>query len=66
MSDRTLLLTPEQTAERLGIAPRTMANWRVVGAGPPFVRVGSRVRYTIADLETWVQTRTVGHTSQSA
>ncbi|MEY8655214.1 helix-turn-helix transcriptional regulator [Brachybacterium paraconglomeratum] len=50
------LLTPPEAAELLGIAPQTLANWRSMGKGPRFVRVGSRsVRYRLSDLLAYVE-----------
>ena len=52
-AERTLL-TPEQTASYLGTAPQTLANWRVVGRGPKYVRVGKLIRYRLADIDNWL------------
>ncbi|WP_454764442.1 helix-turn-helix domain-containing protein [Cupriavidus campinensis] len=59
-------LTPAQVSERYSgrIAVRTLANWRSAGTGPRFCRVGGRVLYAIADLESWEARRTVSGTSE--
>lgn len=44
----------EAAAVVLDRAPGTLRNWRASGFGPPYVR-GSRVRYRLADLITWLQ-----------
>lgn len=45
-------LTTAEAAERLGLAPGTLQNWRSSGIGPTFLRInGSRVRYPLASLE---------------
>lgn len=50
------LLTTEQAASLLGVTRRTLEDWRYRGAGPVFVKVGSRAtRYRPADLEVFVQ-----------
>jgi hypothetical protein len=36
------------------------------GDGPPFVKIGSRVRYRVADLEQFVADRVVSSTSAVA
>ena len=46
-------LSPAETAEHIGVSPKTLESWRSRGAGPPFVRVGSRVRYRPTDLDMW-------------
>ena len=49
------LLTTEQVASMLGLQPNTLAQWRMTGAGPRFLRLGRRVRYRPADIETWLE-----------
>lgn len=51
------LLTTEQAAKRLGLAEQTLAQWRWLGKGPEFVKVGSRVRYPSDSLDRWLSTR---------
>lgn len=48
------LRTPEEVAERLVVAEKTLANWRSAGLGPRHLRVGGRVRYRDADLDRWI------------
>lgn len=48
------LLTTEQAARLLGVHPGTLSNWRLRQQGPAFVRVGSRIRYRLADVESWI------------
>ncbi|NVN10059.1 helix-turn-helix transcriptional regulator [Nguyenibacter vanlangensis] len=48
------LRTP-QAAEWLGISPRTLERYRVIGGGPVFHKLGNRVTYTVADLKEWVE-----------
>jgi len=53
------LVTEQEAADILKIAPGTLSVWRSVGRyGIPFVKVGRRVRYRRADLEAWLQIRT--------
>ena len=63
------LLTAEQTAKSLGIAPITLACWRVRGQGPAFIKDNpnekrSRVRYRAEDIERWQQQRRCHSTSE--
>ena len=37
----------------------TMAHWRSEGRGPAFIKIGSRVAYRGADLNAWLEARTV-------
>lgn len=49
-----LLSTPE-AATHLGLSPAYLTKKRVTGGGPAFVKLGARVAYDPADLESWVQ-----------
>jgi hypothetical protein len=48
------LLTEIETAQLLGISPRTLQNWRRGGRGPVHVRIGGLVRYTPQDVEAFI------------
>lgn len=37
----------------LGISKSSLDKWRLTGDGPPFHRIGARVRYQRSDLEGW-------------
>jgi excisionase family DNA binding protein len=51
-----VLLNARQTAEALGISPRTL--WALTKHGElPHVRVGRAVRYRPADLDAWAEAR---------
>lgn len=59
--DRPALLTREQAAEYLGIAPQTLAVWAVNGRYDlPFIKVGRCARYRRSDLDAFLDRRTVG------
>lgn len=47
-------LTTEKLAEFLNISIQTLNKWRWEGKGPRFVKLGSRVVYDLADVETYV------------
>ena len=47
----------KSAAERLGIANRTLRNWRVKGIGPRHLAVGRIVFYDDSDLDRWVSER---------
>ena len=50
-----MMLTPPQVAARLGLTRGTLAKWRLRGEGPPFVKLGSAVRYPVDEFERYVQ-----------
>ena len=42
--------TPKQLAERWHITEQTLANWRSLQRGPPFIRISNRVLYPTQDV----------------
>ena len=62
MSDSPQLpkfLRAREVAEWLGISEQALAQDRFRGDGIPYVRIGSRVRYRMADLVEYVEKNTV-------
>lgn len=53
-SDLAKLMTPTDVSAYLGVPPGTLANWRYLGRGPAFLRVGRHVRYRRADVSARV------------
>jgi excisionase family DNA binding protein len=51
------LLTPEEVASILGVPRATLYKWRLVGEGPPALKVGKHLRYRPADLDAWLTSR---------
>ena len=51
---QTKYLNNREAAEYLGLSVRTMNRYRVTGDGPPYYRLGGRVRYVRAELDEWV------------
>ena len=59
------VLDPKEAAAFLRMAPKTLAHMRCRGDGPKHIRANSRViRYRLADLESWLDARVVGSTSE--
>ena len=53
-----VLLTPEQTAEKLTVQTDTLAVWRCTGRYKlPFLKVGRNVRYRLSDVNAWLEAR---------
>ena len=48
------LLSTHALAEYLDVSPRTVIRWRESLTGPPYVRVGTTIRYRPADIEKWL------------
>lgn len=54
-----VLLTPQQTAERLNLTRSTLQRMRTEGNGPQFCKIGRRrIAYREADIYRWVNERT--------
>jgi len=50
-------LNTDQAAFYIGLATRTLEKMRSTGRGPRFRRHGRHVRYHIADLDDWSESR---------
>lgn len=58
------LLSEREAAPRVGVAVKTLQNWRVAGQGPRFIKAGRRVVYDPSDIEEWKAGRKVRSTSE--
>jgi hypothetical protein len=58
-----VLLTVGEVAALLRCSISSLNKWRCLGGGPDFVKVGSRVRYRLTDIATWVKDETRSSTS---
>lgn len=50
-------LNQNELARRWGISHRTLERWRYNGQGPAFLKLGGRVLYRLADIETFEQSQ---------
>jgi len=46
-------LSEVQLATRWSISERTLQRWRWKKKGPPYLKIGGRVAYRLADIEAW-------------
>lgn len=53
------LLTPSKAAEVLDVNTKTLANWRSLGIGPAYIKVGRLVKYTEEAINEWLTSNTV-------
>lgn len=53
MDDRSMV-GERAAAELLSVSVRTLQNWRQIGKGPAYIKVGRSVRYRVADLELFL------------
>lgn len=54
----TELLSPRQLAARWGLSEKTLERWRMLGTRPAFLKLGSRVLYSLAEIEAHERERT--------
>jgi excisionase family DNA binding protein len=59
------LLTTEEAAALLTVAPGSLEVWRSTGRYQiPFLKVGYKVRYRMSDLLAWLETRQASQTGE--
>nr|WP_281722287.1 helix-turn-helix domain-containing protein [Nitrosomonas nitrosa] len=64
MNPRSVGITPEyvspsEASALTSIPLKTLEAMRSKRIGPPFVKIGSSVRYPLGDLRAWMQSRLV-------
>jgi excisionase family DNA binding protein len=59
-------LTTREAARRLNCSASHLNKSRVRGDGPPFIRIGTAVRYDPEDLDEYAASRRVRSTSEAA
>ena len=59
------LIPSKETAARLCLAEGTLANWRVLGKGPAFVRVGGKICYRDEDITAFIERGVCRSTSET-
>ena len=66
MPEIVTLLTSRELAKRFGCSGRKLERHRLVGDGPPFVKIGASIRYPLNELERWLADNTRRSTSEGA
>lgn len=67
MSNMQPIAVDENGASKLtGISVSSLQKMRIRGDGPPYAKLGNRVRYRVSDLESFVAARVVHSTSEAA
>jgi hypothetical protein len=57
-------LSQRDLARRWSISPRTLERWRWMNEGPPYLKIGGRVVYRVADVEAFEAARLHASTGQ--
>lgn len=52
-------LDSRQVADRLGVAPYTVREWRRKGVGPAYTKIGGRIYYTPQQIADYIASQTV-------
>jgi hypothetical protein len=60
------LITPATLAERLGTTERSLAEWRITGRGPKFIRIGRSPRYRPEAVDAWLLSKEHASTAEEA
>lgn len=55
--DEAAVYDVQAAAKVLGRTPKTLHQWRSLGGGPPYHKVGRRVYYSGARLKSWLTGR---------
>jgi len=59
MRNQAITATEKQVSELFGWAVSTLRNWRCLGKGPPYLKVGRSVRYRLEDVEAYLDSHRV-------
>ncbi|PVZ53054.1 excisionase [Arthrobacter sp. H-02-3] len=60
------LLAPTELGARLGKSQAALAQWRYLGVGPKFIKLGRNIRYRASDVEAWLDRQTMQRTGDTA
>jgi len=58
-------LKTKEAAAFLQLKPATLEQWRWNGKGPQFIKLGRSVRYRKVDLESFIEERIFGNTTEA-
>ena len=53
------LIASEDLARMLNILPTTLREWRRMGKGPDYLRLGKRAYYRQKDVDAWIEEQLV-------
>ena len=54
------LLNEHDVARITGLSVASVRRWRLLRQGPPYLKIGSAVRYRRVDVASWLETRPRG------
>jgi predicted DNA-binding transcriptional regulator AlpA len=50
-------LRREELAQQLGVSPRTIDRWEALRKGPPRVRCGRTILFSVVSVRSWLRSR---------
>lgn len=53
MNELDRLIRPEEAAQILTVNVKTLTNWRHMGKGPKYVKMGKFIRYPSLEIVRW-------------
>lgn len=56
-------LTTEQVSQLTGLSIKALETMRYKRIGPPFLRIGRRIRYLLSDIVAWLERERVACSS---
>lgn len=57
VGNKSPFLSAKTASVYLGFSPHTLRRWRQIGKGPHYFRISRSVRYSIDDLNAWLESR---------
>lgn len=57
-------MTPAELAQELDIPVRNLEQWRYLGKGPDYAKLGKHVRYRRSAVDAWVKANTITPSSR--
>lgn len=60
------LMPPNEVGAQVGKTEAALAQWRYLGIGPKFIKLGRSVRYRRSDVEAWLDGQTRQRTGDTA
>ena len=52
-------LNEKEVAELIGFSVQSLRNWRFLGRGPSYIKVGRAVRYQLKDILNWIESHRI-------
>lgn len=65
MTNQDQYLCEKGLAQKWGISFRTLQKWRWLSVGPPYIKIGGRVRYSPENIKSFEEERSRLHKSSN-